>query len=74
MKGLIAIGIVLALIGLAAIVQPFFTTSDTKDVAKIGDLKLQTKEETTHFIPPFVGEGVFVLGLVVIGAGVFVRR
>jgi hypothetical protein len=74
MKSVIIIGVVLALLGLIVTAQPVFTTSHTKDVAKLGDLNIQTKEQTQHVIPPVVGEGVFVLGLIVIGAGVLVRR
>jgi hypothetical protein len=71
---LVLIGAIIAILGLLAVAVPVFTTSQTKDVAKIGDLKVQTKEETSHVIPPFVGPGALVLGVVLIGAGMMARR
>ena len=41
---LVVIGAVLALLGIVGFAIPVFTTRDTKEVAKIGDLKLQTTE------------------------------
>jgi hypothetical protein len=37
-------GVILVVIGLLGFAVPYFTTSQTKDVAAIGDLKLQTTE------------------------------
>ncbi len=71
--GLLLFGAVLVLLGIAGLALPSFTTQDTKDVAKIGDLKVQAKEDTTHFIPPAVSEGALVVGVVLLGAG-FLRR
>jgi hypothetical protein len=53
---------------------PIFTTQQTKEVAKIGDIKLQTTESTSHVIPPMVSGGALVLGIVLIGAGLYTRR
>jgi len=53
---------------------PIFTTEQTKDVAKVGDLKLQTTESTSHVIPPFLSGGALVLGVVLIGAGFYRKR
>lgn len=71
---LMLIGAIIAIVGILAIAIPVFTTEQTKDVAKIGDLKLQTKEETSHVIPPFVGPAALVIGVVLIGAGAVARR
>jgi hypothetical protein len=71
--GLLVIGAVLVLLGIAGIAIPSFTTSDTRDVAKVGDLKVQAKEDTPHFIPPAVAEGAVLVGVVLLGAG-FIRR
>ena len=46
-------GVIVALLGGLAIAIPVFTTQQTKEVAKIGDLKLTTNEETAHIIPPW---------------------
>lgn len=73
MSKLMAIGAVLVLLGVVGLAVPYFTTSETKDVAKVGDLKLQTTERTSHSIPPIAAGGVLVLGAVLIGAG-FLRK
>jgi hypothetical protein len=52
MNGLVVGVAVLILVGILGFAIPIFTTQQTKDVAKIGDLKLQTTESTTHIIPP----------------------
>ena len=67
-------GGIIALIGLITFVIPSFNTEQTKDVAKLGDLKLQSKSEQTHFIPPTLSEGAIVLGLLMIGAGAIAGR
>jgi hypothetical protein len=71
---LVVIGAVLALLGIVGFAIPVFTTRDTKEVAKIGDLKLQTTEATQHVIPPAVSAGALVIGIVLIGAGLYQRR
>ena len=66
-----AVLVALALIGFAI---PIFTTQQTKDVARIGDLRLQTTESTSHVIPPLLSGGVLVLGVILIGAGLYRKR
>jgi hypothetical protein len=66
-----AVLVALALIGFAI---PIFTTQETRDVARIGDLKLQTTESTSHVIPPLLSGGVLVLGVILIGAGLYQKR
>ena len=70
MNGLILAGIVLVIIGIGGLAFPFFTTSQTKDVANIGSLDLQTTQNTSHSIPPLVSGGILVLGIVLTGAGI----
>ncbi len=74
MNGLTVIGVVMVVAGLVGFAVPVFTTQKTEDVAKIGDLKIQTTEDTQHTIPPVVVGGVLVLGVVLIGAGLFQKR
>jgi hypothetical protein len=69
MKGIVLIGAVVALLGLVGLAIPVFSTSQTKDVAKIGDLKIQANEETTHVVPPMLAGGALVIGLVLVGVG-----
>jgi hypothetical protein len=72
--GLMIGGAVLVLLGLLAFAIPVFTTRQTTDVARIGDLKLQTTENKSYVIPPFVGGGALILGVVLIGAGFYQKR
>jgi hypothetical protein len=71
MNGLVMFGAILAVIGLLGFAIPSFTTQQTNDVAKIGDLKIQTTESTSHFIPPYLSAGAVLLGLVLVGAGFY---
>jgi len=74
MKGLTIVGAVLVVLGLLGFAIPIFTTQQTKDVAKLGDLKLQTTESTSHAVPPFLSGGALVLGVILIGAGFYRNR
>ena len=73
MNGLTMGGVALVLLGLAALAIPVFTTQQTKEVARIGELKIQTTEDKSFAVPPLVAGGAVVLGLVLIGAGVYRR-
>lgn len=72
--GLIAGGAVLALLGLIGFAVPTITTRETKEIAKIGDLKIQATEDKSIAIPPFLAGGALVLGVVLIGAGLAGKR
>jgi hypothetical protein len=74
MTGLTIGGAVLVLIGLLTFAIPVFTTHHTEDVARIGDLKVQTTEHESYIIPPYVSGGALILGVVLIGAGFYQRR
>jgi hypothetical protein len=74
MKSLIWFGIFLALLGLLGLAIPVFKTSQTKDVAKLGDLKVQSTEQSTHVVPQFLSSGALGLGVILIGAGVYLKR
>jgi hypothetical protein len=67
------IGLVLIAVGILGFLIPAFTTRDTKDVASIGGVTLQAKEDETHVIPPLVAGGVLVVGVLLLGAGVIKR-
>jgi hypothetical protein len=73
MNGLMLTGAVLVLLGLAGFAIPIFTTQQTREVARIGDLKLQATESTSYAIPPMLAGGALVLGVVLMGAG-FMRK
>jgi len=67
-------GAILILLGLIGFAIPIFTAQQTTDVARIGDLKIQTTESTSHVIPPIVSSGALVLGVLLLGAGLFQKR
>jgi hypothetical protein len=71
---LLALGAVVALLGVMAIAVPIFTTSETTNVANIGDVKLTTQEEVEHVIPRFTGPAALLIGFILIGAGLVARR
>lgn len=73
MKRIVWFGALLALLGILGLAIPFFTTSETKDVVKLGDLKIQNTERTTHVVPLSLSAGALVLGLVLLGAGLYQR-
>ena len=74
MKQITWFGAILALLGILGLAVPIFTTSETKDVAKLGDLKLQNTEQSTHVVPQSLSVGVLVLGVILIGAGLYQKR
>jgi hypothetical protein len=74
MRSVIIFGAVLALLGLVAFAMPSFNTEETKDVVKLGDMKVQARTEEPHFIPPIVSEGAMLLGILLIGAGLVMNR
>ena len=74
MSALTIFGAILAVAGLVALAVPVFFTQQTQEVARIGDLKLQATETRAHVVPPFLGGGVLVLGVALIGAGFYQRR
>jgi hypothetical protein len=73
-NGLTIGGAILVVVGLLALAIPVFTTHQTKDVAKLGDLKIQTTESQHYSIPPIAGGGALVLGVVLIGMGFYQKR
>ena len=74
MRGLILAGVIFMALGAIGFAVPMFTTQETSDVAKIGDLKLQTTESTSHSIPPLLAGSALILGIVLIGTGVYQKR
>ena len=74
MKSITWFGALLALLGVIGLAVPVFTTSQSKEVAKLGDLKVQTTEASTHVVPQALAIGVLVLGLALIGVGAVQRR
>ena len=74
MNGLMIIGVLLVVAGVLGFAIPVFTTQQTKEVARIGDLTLQNTEDTSHRIPQILSGSVLVLGAILIGASLYHRR
>lgn len=72
-RGLAISGTVVAMLGVLALAVPVFTTQQTNDVVKIGDLKVTAKEDTSHTIPPFVAFGALAAGIALIGTAVSIK-
>ena len=73
MKSIVWLGALLALLGILGLAIPVFTTSQTKNVVKLGDLKIQNTEQSTHVIPLALSAGALVVGVVFMGAGLYRR-
>jgi len=73
-NGLMILGVVFVVAGLFGFAIPVFTTHQTRDVARIGELKIQTTEDTPHIIPPLLSGGVLMLGVILIGLSVYQKR
>jgi hypothetical protein len=73
MKPIIWVGAVLAFLGILGLAIPVFTTSQTRNVAQLGDLKIQSTEQSTHLVPQVLSAGTLLLGVVLIGAGLYRR-
>jgi len=74
MKWALQVGAMLALLGGIGLAMPVFTTSQTKDVASLGDVKIQSTERMTHVVPWSLSAGALVLGLLLIGTGIYTKR
>ncbi|MDR3498778.1 MAG: hypothetical protein P4L72_06085 [Parvibaculum sp.] len=73
MNRMVMSGVTIVLLGLLGFAIPIFTTQKTEDVARVGDLRLQTTESTAHTVPPLLSAGAVLLGLLVVGAGLYKR-
>ena len=74
MKSIVWLGALLALSGILGLAIPVFTTSQTKDVVNLGDLKIQSTEQSMHVVPQALSAGALVLGVVLMGAGLYRGR
>jgi hypothetical protein len=68
------IGLTLMLLGVLGFAIPIFTTQQTRDVATLGDLKLQTTENRSFVISPLVAGGALTLGGLLLAISLYQRR
>ena len=73
-KSITWFGAFIALLGGIGLAIPVFTTSQTRDVASVGDVKIQSTEQSTHVVPMALSVAGLALGLVLVGAGVYAKR
>ena len=73
-NALVIFGAILLIVGLVGFAIPVFMTHKTEDVARIGDIKIQSTETTPHIIPPLLSGGAMVLGALLIGMGLYQKR
>ena len=57
MKSLLIVGALLALLGIVTLAFPAFWTRDNKNVAQLGDVTIQNRENVLHVIPPTASIG-----------------
>lgn len=69
MRGLLVLGIVLLLGGLAMLVWPAFTYTTTDEVLDIGPVEVTTQDRDRVELPPLLGIGAAVAGVVFIVLG-----
>ena len=74
MKPIVWLGALLTLLGILGLAAPVFTSSQTKDVVNLGDLKIQSTEHSTHVVPEALSAAALILGVLLLGAGLYQRR
>ncbi len=69
MGGLALFGAVLMVVGVLGLAIPVFSTQETRDVLRVGDVKVQATENHWYVIPAWAAGGVLVLGGVLLFMG-----
>jgi hypothetical protein len=69
MRWLSILGVVLILVGIAALVVDYIPIHHREEVAKIGPLTATADKETDVVIPPYAGVIVIVVGAALVFAG-----
>jgi len=68
------VGLILIIVGIVGFAIPIFTTQKTEEVARVGDLKIQTTQDVVHEISPLLSGGVVIVGLGLLAAGLYQKR
>jgi len=74
MKPIVTVGAIVALLGVLGLVVPQFTTHETKDVVSLGSMKIQANEPTEHSIPPIASGAAIIVGVVLLGSGLYQKQ
>jgi hypothetical protein len=74
MKLITIVGILLALLGIGTLAFPAFKTSNKKEIAKLGDVTIDNRENVLHVIPPAASISAILVGGGLIVAGIASRN
>ena len=69
MRGLLVLGIVLLIGGLAMLAFPAFTYTTTEEVLDVGPVEVTTQDRDRVELPPVLGIGAAVAGVALIVLG-----
>jgi uncharacterized membrane protein HdeD (DUF308 family) len=69
MKGITLLGVVLIILGLAGLVWPVISYTDTDTVVDIGPLEVTAQSEEHVPIPPLAGGAAIVAGIALVVMG-----
>ena len=69
MRGLLALGIVLLIAGLAILAWPAIPYTERKTAVDIGPIEVQTETEKHVVLPPLMGVAAAASGVVLIALG-----
>lgn len=68
-RALIAIGVILMLLGIAAVLHPTYTYHDKQQVAKIGNFQATVDQEKTAQVPPWATVALLLSGFALVLVG-----
>lgn len=74
MKAIIWLGALLMLVGTLGLAIPRFSTSQTTDIASIGDVKVRNTTISHHMVSQQLTFAALLLGAALIGAGAYARQ
>ena len=62
------------LLGFAGLLVPRFTTTQTTDLASVGDITVQNKTISHHMVSQPLAIAALLLGITLIGTGAYSRQ
>jgi len=74
MKAITWLGGLLLLLGIVGLLVPKFTTTQTTDLANVGDVTVQDKTITHHMVSQPLTIAALLLGIALIGTGAYARE
>jgi len=74
MKVIIWLGGLMVLLGILGFCLPRFTTSQTTDLASLGDITVQNKTISHHMVSQPLAIAALLLGITLIGTGAYARQ